>query len=213
MYATSSPEEPPEDPLELYEFESCPYCRKVREVLTELDLEYISRTSATGSRHRPRVEQMGGQQQFPFLVDPNTDLQMYESEDIIDYLSEQYGDGRLPMARLASPLNTITAGISTLVRPRGGRIREGLDVREDPDKLLELYNFEISPFCRKVRETLCELDLDYHVHNVGKGSPRREKLKDLGGKVQVPYIIDPNTGMDLYESDDIVNYLEDVYGP
>jgi hypothetical protein len=29
----------PERPLELYEFEACPYCRKVREALTVLDLE------------------------------------------------------------------------------------------------------------------------------------------------------------------------------
>src|SRR3982750_4137384 len=29
----------PAQPLELYEFEGCPFCRKVRDALTELDLE------------------------------------------------------------------------------------------------------------------------------------------------------------------------------
>ena len=29
----------PVEPLLLYEFESCPYCRKVREALTALDLD------------------------------------------------------------------------------------------------------------------------------------------------------------------------------
>ena len=33
--------ERPLKPLEIYEFEGCPYCRKVREVLTALDLEAI----------------------------------------------------------------------------------------------------------------------------------------------------------------------------
>ncbi len=31
----------PEKPLELYEFEACPYCRKVRDALTSLDLEAL----------------------------------------------------------------------------------------------------------------------------------------------------------------------------
>ena len=30
--------------------------------------------------------------------------------------------------------------------------------------------------------------------------------------MQVPYLVDPNTGTSLYESDDIVNCLERTYG-
>ena len=30
--------------------------------------------------------ELGGKQRFPFLVDPNTGQQMYESDDIIQYL-------------------------------------------------------------------------------------------------------------------------------
>ena len=33
----------------------------------------------------------GGKAQFPYLVDPNTGVEMYESLDIIDYLFETYG--------------------------------------------------------------------------------------------------------------------------
>ena len=39
----------PAKPLELYEFEACPFCRKVRETLTFLDLEalmYLDQTYA-----------------------------------------------------------------------------------------------------------------------------------------------------------------------
>lgn len=212
LFTLSTPENPPEKPLELYEFESCPYCRKVREVLTELDLEYLSRPSAHGSHNRTRIEKIGGKQQFPFLVDPNTGTQLYESEDIIDYLCEEYGNGRWPMGRVASPVNTITAGVSALVRPKGSQVNEGLEKRDQPDELLELYNFENSPFCRKIREKLCELDLDYYVHNVGKQSPRRKELKKRGGKVQVPFLVDPNTETELYESYVILDYLDDRYG-
>ena len=76
---------------------------------------------------------------------------------------------------------------------------------------LTLYNMEGSPYCRKVREALSELDLAYVVRNVPKGSPKRNELQRRGGKVQVPYLVDPNTGDELYESDDIIAYLRAKY--
>ncbi len=72
---------------------------------------------------------------------------------------------------------------------------------------------EGSPYCRKVRETLSELDLDTVIRNLPKGSPKRSELVQRAGKMQVPYLIDANTGREMYESDDIVAYLEDTYGP
>ncbi len=33
--------------------------------------------------------------QFPYLIDPNTDKAMYESDDIIEYLFNEYGDGQV----------------------------------------------------------------------------------------------------------------------
>ena len=71
---------------------------------------------------------------------------------------------------------------------------------------------EGSPYCRKVREALSELDLEYVIRNVPKGSPKRAELEKRGGKVQVPYLIDPNTKTEMYESDDIIAYLNDRYG-
>lgn len=212
LIALSEPDNPPEEPLELYEFEGCPYCRKVREVLTELDLEYVCRPCGKGSNNRDKIRKLGGKEQFPFLVDPNTNRSMYESEDIIDYVCDEYGTGRYPFGRLSSPINTLLAGVTSAVRPKGIFVPEQYRNREQPEKSLELYNFENSPFCRKVREKLCTLNLDYLVHNVGKGSSRRKELEERGGKIQVPFLIDPNTGTELYESYDIVDYLEATYG-
>ena len=36
-------------------------------------------------------EEIKGKLLFPYLIDPNTDTQMYESKDIIDYLEDMYG--------------------------------------------------------------------------------------------------------------------------
>ena len=161
----------PEKPLELYEFEACPYCRKVREALSILDLEAIIYPCPKGGpRFRERAKDLGGKALFPFLVDPNTETSMYQSNDIVQYLSKQYGDGRVPFALSLGPLTTTTAMFSSFARlGRGGRYRAA----RAPDKPLELYSFEASPFCRIVREVLCELELPYLLHNVGKGSPRR----------------------------------------
>jgi glutathione S-transferase len=203
-----TPAAKPEQLLEMYEFEACPYCRKVREVLSELDLEYVSRVVPRGSPKRAELRARGGKVQVPYLIDPNTGVEMYESEDIIDYLHDAYGSGRAGAWRLLSPLNTVASGIAGAIRPFGGRTKSA---REQPEALLELYNFEASPYCRKVREVLNELDLDHHVRNVAKRSRRRPELVELGGKMRVPYLVDPNTDTAMYESDDIIAYLRRTY--
>ena len=74
--------------LELYQFESCPYCSKVRKKLTELGVDVKLRQ--VDKNDRSRVEEISGQTNVPVLVDPNTDTTMPESDDIVDYLEEHY---------------------------------------------------------------------------------------------------------------------------
>jgi len=207
----SPSENEPAIPLELYEFEAFPYCKKVREALSHLNIEYISRSSARGSKSRAEVAAKGGQQQFPFLVDPNSGTSMYESEDIIDYLYATYGQGRSAGWRMLGPINTFGARLASVVRPRGGRVN-AIARSSDPEELLVLYNMEGSPYCRKVREVLCELDLDCHMKTTTRWGPRREDLVARGGKKTVPYLVDPNTGTEMYESDAIISYLRTTYG-
>lgn len=198
--------------LEVFEFEACPYCRKVREVLCELDLDYLVHPVAQGSPHRAELERRGGKQQVPYLIDPNTQTQLYESEDIIAYLNTHYGGGhpagwRLPVPGFIDNLVSAAASAPRMTHGRTCRV-----ARDHDPKPLELYNMEGSPYCRKVRETLSELDLPHIIRNVPKGSPQRAELERRGGKVQVPYLVDPNSGRELYESDEIVAYLESEYG-
>jgi glutathione S-transferase len=44
-----------------------------------------------------------------------------------------------------------------------------------------------------------------------RGSPKRQELLDKRGYFQVPYLEDPNTGVYLFESKDIIEYLEKTY--
>jgi len=219
----------PARPLHLYEFEACPYCRLVREALTELDLDaLIHPTPHGGKRFRPKVVELGGKQQFPFLVDPNSGESMYESADIIEYLYRRYG-GRSAPARLLRPLDvssSVLAGIP--------RLRAGAQARPSkaPKRPLELFSFESSPYSRRVRELLCELEIPYLLRSTGKarwqdlGPPilratvfparpvegrTRTELLRRAGKVQVPYLVDPNTGNAMFESEAIRDYLSATY--
>lgn len=219
----------PEQPLQLYEFEACPYCRKVREVLTELDLDaMIYPCPKSGSRYRDIVIREGGKAQFPYFVDPNTQTGMYESEDIITYLRQTYGNNK-SLKRLPAPLETVGATLVSGIRPNAGRHARP---SRKPQQPLELYSFESSPYSRRVREVLCELEIPYLLRNTGKalwrdmGPPQvrkmlfpklpvkgrnRTRLLQRTGQVQVPYLIDPNTGTEMFESDDIIAYLLQTY--
>ena len=71
----------PEKPLILYEYEACPFCRKVREALTQLDLSVQIRPCPRGGqRFRPEVVRHGGREQFPYLIDPNAGCLLYTSD-------------------------------------------------------------------------------------------------------------------------------------
>jgi glutathione S-transferase len=199
----------PAEPLEIYEFEACPFCRRVREALTTLDLEaYIYPCPRGGSRYRPVVIERGKREMFPYMIDPNTGTEMYESADIVDYLFKTYGAGK-PSILSRGPLFVVSSALASAARPSRGRSARGEAAPKEP---LELYSFEASPYCRIAREELCALELPYLLHNVAKGSPSREAFVARSGKMMVPYLVDPNTDTEMFESADIVEYLRETYG-
>ncbi len=199
----------PQKRLEIYEFEACPFCRKVREALSILDLEaQILPCPKGGKRFREALIKRGGKAQFPYLVDPNTGVEMYESDDIVRYLFAQYGDGKVSRLLRMGPLNDISAVLSGLSRGRAG---SRFTPSREPDQPLELASFEASPYCRPVRETLCSLEIPYLLRNVAKGSPSRDAFEKRSGRMMVPWLSDPNTGTEMFESEDIVKYLQARY--
>jgi glutathione S-transferase len=77
--------------LELYQREDCPFCQKVRVALNDLELDFISRISHTGSAQREFMLKLGGKAQVPFLIDQEKGLALYESDAIVEYLYNTYG--------------------------------------------------------------------------------------------------------------------------
>jgi glutathione S-transferase len=230
----------PEKLLKLYDIEASPYCRLVREVLTELDLDaLILPCPAGGVRFRAEAEAAGGKRQFPLLVDDNTHTHRYESADIIDYLEATYGRGSTAARGWRRSVAVGSSYASSALLWRAGSSIMGMTAHPSkssaiaPEQPLELYSFESSPYSKRVRARLCELELPYVLRNTGKGawsdmgppsfrdaifrapmdtSRNRRWLAEHTGRVQVPYLRDPNTATEMYESDAILTYLDRTYG-
>lgn len=220
----------PEKALKLFDIEGCPYCRLVREALTELDLDAeIYPCPKQGERYRIEVIELGGKAQFPFLIDPNTGAQMYESLSIIKYLFETYGQKSLPLKWQLGSLQTIGSMLASTARPGLGITKK---TSRAPEQLLELYSFESSPYARMVRECLCEMEIPYILRSCGRTElgewllpPLREALNiipnselenrkillEKAGRMAIPYLIDPNQNVQMFESAEIVKYLEATY--
>ena len=73
---------------------------------------------------------------------------------------------------------------------------------------LELYVRDECPFCHKVLEVAEGMHITFTEHNIGDPAVAAELIA-RGGKQQVPYLVDTETGIEMYESDDIIEYLKD----
>ncbi len=71
--------------LDLFILETCPYCQKVIEFLDKEHMKY-NKIDILNKDSENSLIQIGGKRQVPFLVDTERNIQMYESDDIIEYL-------------------------------------------------------------------------------------------------------------------------------
>jgi len=77
--------------ITLYFKKGCPFCKKVLESLHEeiaADFQIFYKQNGDNEK---RTKEIGGKVQFPLLVDEGKDQVMYESDDIVRYLKENYG--------------------------------------------------------------------------------------------------------------------------
>jgi glutaredoxin 3 len=77
--------------LNLYYKESCPYCQRVLKANAVIKADLNLLDVFTNEALRDELVAKGGKRQVPFLEDTSRGVMMYESEDIITYLKEQYG--------------------------------------------------------------------------------------------------------------------------
>jgi glutaredoxin 3 len=74
----------------LYQAEWCPYCARVRQVLTDLLLDYKIVNVPEEHAKRTNVEQLFGRTGIPSMTDG--DVKITDDDDaIIEYLKKTYG--------------------------------------------------------------------------------------------------------------------------
>lgn len=71
--------------LDLYILKTCPYCKKVISFLEDKGILY-NEIDIENRTNEEALIKLGGKRQVPFLVDKDRNIQMYESNDIIEYL-------------------------------------------------------------------------------------------------------------------------------
>ena len=75
--------------INLYYLSTCPYCKKVIDFLDSNNIEY-KLLDINEHENFNKLMKIGKKRQVPFIVDTNTGNVMYESADIIEYLSKEY---------------------------------------------------------------------------------------------------------------------------
>jgi glutaredoxin 3 len=76
--------------------------------------------------------------------------------------------------------------------------------------MLTLYVKTGCPFCAKVLSASEKLGLTFDLKNVADPAINDELIA-LGGKRQIPYLVDHEHNVAMYESDDIIEYLNRTY--
>jgi glutaredoxin len=211
--------------VKLYDVENSKTCRPVREKITEFDLvvEQVipSATNSIASILPNNCERI------PVLVAAVSEeefLTIEGTENILKFLDESFVDQEQQQILDANNSNDQLDTFKEYLQLAGMyltewiRLGKGSQVSSSvtsspntvnrPEKTLILYSYEGNQFCRIVREVLTELDITYELRSAGKESPRRDELASItGGSTQCPYLIDPNTGVSIPDSKDIVEYL------
>lgn len=76
--------------------------------------------------------------------------------------------------------------------------------------MLTLYVKTGCPYCAAVLHKVEELEISVTQKNIAD-SEVADELVERGGKRQVPYLVDDVRNTEMYESGDIVEYLETHY--
>lgn len=119
------------------------------------------------------------------------------------------------MALIRWFLGKILLTLNFLTTPRG--IKRTADEQAQIDKQthqLALYQFHACPFCIKVRRAMKRHSLNIELRDAKQPGQFRQELLEQGGQIKVPCLRITNTDGSvswMYESNDIIRYLEQTF--
>ena len=116
------------------------------------------------------------------------------------------------MAIIRWILGSLILTINWLTTPRGIKRDAGAQAAIDEQTgKLALYHYKACPFCVKVRRQMKRQSLNIETKDVKRSETAKEQLLAGGGLLKVPCLrIEDDQGKSqwMYESSDIINYLE-----
>ena len=76
--------------------------------------------------------------------------------------------------------------------------------------MLSLYYKESCPFCQRVMQMADNLGVEFDLKDIEDDAIAAE-LVEKGGKRMVPYLVDTDKNVSMYESGDIIDYIRTNY--
>lgn len=113
-------------------------------------------------------------------------------------------------------LGRIILFVNFITPPRGVKRPAELQAQIDQEtRSLTLYHFQACPFCVKVRRSLKRQSLIIETRDAKRNEQFKEELLAGGGAVKVPCLRIEEQGETrwMYESSDIIAYLESRFSP
>ena len=71
--------------IRLFMLDTCGYCRRVIEYLDENNIPY-EKIDISEKENEESLVRIGDKRQVPFIIDTDKNIEMYESNDILEYL-------------------------------------------------------------------------------------------------------------------------------
>lgn len=78
--------------------------------------------------------------------------------------------------------------------------------------MLNLYTKTFCPYSLRVLGANKSIGADLNILDISKNPALKEELISKGGKSQVPYLEDTDNDVSMYESLDIIDYLNNNFG-
>ena len=116
---------------------------------------------------------------------------------------------------LREGLGRLIVFINFVTRPRPMQRSEEAQARVNEEaSSLTLYQFYACPFCVRTRRAIHRLNLPIETRDAQNDPVDRQALKEGGGEIKVPCLRIEEAGETrwMYESMDIISYLEDRFG-
>jgi len=77
--------------------------------------------------------------------------------------------------------------------------------------MLTLYYRPTCPFSQRVLQMADNLKVEFDLKNISEDEAAAKDLIEKGGKQQVPFLVDTEKDVSMYESYDIIDYIRDNY--